>query len=217
MKKIVLLLIALSMLLVCVTACLGSENPEQTPTSTQTPPQDTDPPITQTVYGLLDSLAGKKYSTVKINISTVTDFAELHSEYVLTQSNVTYSIERLNLLPSDGNVTNLPSNYKTTVSGYALVENGQVVELDGDKDVTLPSYDELKGNFNFDESNFKNAVVGANCFEAEVISAAQFYGANVDMSDLKVQVEYTETALTKIIISYSTANATVQTVYVFGN
>lgn len=120
-------------------------------------------------------------------------------------------------MPSNGNITDLPSNYKTTVTGYALIENGQVIELDGNKDVDLPSYDELKGSFNFDESNFKNAVVGTNSLEADVVSPSQFYGADVDMSNLKVKVEYTDTLLTKITISYSTTNASVQTVYVFGN
>ena len=219
MKKIIILLITVAMLLMCMTACSGSKDPEPTPTPTPTPtpPDDPNPPVTQTVYDLLDDLADQDYSNIKIDITVTTGFAELYSNYVLTQSNVVYSIEKLNLLPSDGNITDLPSNYKTTVTGYALIENGQVVELDGDKDVTLPSYDELKGKFNFDESNFKNAVVGNNSFEADVVSPSQFYGANVDMSNLKVKVEYTESSLTKITISYNTTNASVQTVYVFGN
>ena len=215
MKKIIILSITMAMLLMCMTACSGFLDLLLTPTPT--PPDDPNPPATQTVYDLLDDLADQDYSNIKIDITVTTGFAELYSNYVLTQSTVVYSIERLNLLPSDGNITDLPSNYKTTVTGYALIENGQVVELDGDKDVTLPSYYELKGNFNFDKSNFKNAVVGNNSFEAEVISPSQFYGANVDMSKLKVKVEYTETSLTKITISYNTTNASVQTVYVFGN
>ncbi|MBO5938596.1 MAG: hypothetical protein J6Q82_03755 [Clostridia bacterium] len=220
MKKIAIVLIVLSMLLMCMTACSGSGDPEPTPTLTPTqtpPPDDTNPPITPTIYDLLDSLVDKDYSTIEIDIVTTTGFAELYSNYVLTQSNVVYSIEKLNLLPSDGNITDLPSNYKTTVTGYALIENGQIVELSGDKDVTLPSYDELKGDFNFDETNFKNAVVGTNSFEADVISASKFYGADVDLSNLKVRVEYTETSFTQITISYSTTNATVQTIYAFGN
>ena len=215
MKKIIILLITVAMLLMCMTACSGSKNPEPTPTPT--PPDDQNPLVTPTICDLLNDLADQDYSNIKIDIVVTTGFAELYSNYVLTRSNVVYSIERLNLLPSDGNVTDLSSNYKTTVTGYALIENGQVIELDGNKDVDLPSYDELKGNFNFDESNFKNAVVGTNSLEADVVSPSQFYGADVDMSNLKVKVEYTETSLTKITISYSTTNATVRTVYVFGN
>lgn len=205
MKKIIIVLIALSMLLMGMTACSGSKDSESTPT----------PPTRPTVYDLLDDLAEKDYSNIEIDIVTITGFAQLYANYVLTTDNMTYSIERLNLFPSDKNVSELPSNYKTTVTGYALIKNGQVIELDGSKDVTIPSYDELHGNFNFDESNFKNAVLGTNSFEADVVSPSQFYGADVDMSNLKVKVEYTETSLTTITISYSTTNATVQTVYVF--
>lgn len=214
MKKIIILLITVSMLLMCMTACSGSKDPEPTPTP---PVDDTNPTVTQTVYDLLDDLADKNYSNIEIDIVTSTGFAQLCSNYVLTQSNVVYSIEKLNLLPSDGNINDLPSNYKITITGSALIENGQVMELDGDKDVTLPSYDELKGNFHFDESNFKNAVVGNDSFEADVVSPSQFYGADVDMKNLKVKVEYTGTSLTKITISYSTTDATVQTIYAFGN
>ena len=215
MKKIIILLITVAMLLMCMTACSGFFNPEPTPTPT--PPDDSNPPVTQNVYDLLNDLADREYSNIKIDITLTTGFAELYSNYVLTQSNVVYSIEGLNLLPSDGNTTDLSSNYKATVTGYALIENGQVIELDGNKDVDLPSYDELKGNFNFDESNFENVVVGTNSLEADVVSPSQFYGADVDMSNLKVKVEYTESSLTKITISYNTTNASVQTVYVYVN
>ena len=215
MKKIIILLITVAMLLMCVTACSGSKNPEPTPTPTPTPPDDPKPPAAQTVYDLLDDLAEEDYSKIKIDILVKNGFVELYSNYVLTQNNVVYSIEELNLLPSDGSITDLPSNYKNTVTGYALIENGKIVELDGNKDITLPSYDELKGNFNFVESNFKNAVVGENSFEADVVIPSQFYGADVDMTNLKLKVEYTKTSLTKVSISYSTTKATVQTVYVF--
>lgn len=208
MKKIIILIV-LSMLLVCVTSCSGSKNPGQT---TQ---NDINQQTTKNVYELLNSLAEKNYSTVRVNIVTTTDFVELCSNYVLTQSVVTYSIERLNLLSSDGNITNLSPDYKTTTSGYAQIDNGQVVELNGNKDVTLPSYSELKGSFNFDESNFKNVAAENNSFEAEVVSPMQFYGTNVEVSNLKVKVEYTDTSFAKIIISYTTTSATVQTVYEF--
>ena len=207
MKKIIILLITVAMLLMCMTACDG-------PTNHPTLPPDNPK---QTVYELLDDLANKNYSNIEIDIVITTEFAELYSNYVLTQNEVVYSVEKLNLLPSDGNMIDLMSNYKTTVTGYALIENGQVINLDGNKDISIPSYNQLKGNFNFDEGNFLNAVVGENLFEADVVIPSQFYGAYVDMSNLKVKVEYNETSLTQITISYNTINARVQTVYVFGN
>ena len=208
MKKIIVLFIIVSMLSMCLTACSGANSPDPTPGGSNSLG-------TQAVCELLDALANQEYYDIKIDITVTTDFAQLRSSYALTRNDVSYSIDRLNLFPSDGNITDLPSNYKTTVSGYAVIENGQVILLDGNSDIELPSYKELKGNFNFDKDNFTNIVVDDNSFEADVISPSQFYGANVDMTDLKVKVEYTESYLENISIFYSTANATVQTVYVF--
>ena len=224
MKKLLIIFAALSMLLMCMTACSGSEDPEPTPDPKPNPApggsdssDSSDSSDTESVYELLDELADEDYSRVDIDVEVETGFAKLYSNYSVTRSSVIYSIERLNLLPSDGIITDLPSSYKTTVTGYALIENGQVVELDGDSDIELPSYSELRGSFNFDEWNFTNAVTGDGYFEADVISPTSFYGTYVDMSDLKVEVEYTNSALTEIIITYSTQNATVKTVYEFVN
>ena len=211
MKKTMVLLISLIILLISMTACSGFFDSE--PTSSL--PEDSSPSAIQTACDLLDDLADLEYSNIKIDIVVTIGFAELYSKYVLTQSTVIYSIERLNLWPTDGNITDLPSNYKMAVTGYALIKNGQVIELDGNNDVTLPSYDELKGKFHFEESNFKNIVVGLNAFEAEVVSPSKFYGTDVVVNDLKVKVEYTQNALTNILISYTTANSTVQTMYTF--
>ena len=210
MKKLIILLITISMLLMFMTACSGSKDPEPKP-------DDPDSQVTQTVYSLLNELSKKDCSNIEVDILVTNGFAELYSNFVLTESTVVYSIEKLNLLTFDGEIIDLPSSYKTTMTGYALIENGRVIELDGSKDVTLPSYDELKGNFNFDESNFKNILLGTGSFEADVINPSQFYGADADMSNLKVKIEYTESSLTELTVSYNTTNATVQTVYAFKN
>ena len=157
----------------------------------------------------------KDYSKIEIDVVTTTTFAELNSSYILTQDNVAYTIEKLNLLPSDGSVTDLPSNYKTKVTGYALIQNGQIVEFDGGNDVTIPSYNELKGNFNFDEDNFKNVIVKNDSFKADVVSPAHFYGANVNISNLKVEVEHDGTQIRQITIFYILSNAIVETQYKF--
>ena len=222
MKKLLIIFAALSMLLMCMTACSGSEDPEPTPDPKPNPApggsdssDSSDSSDTESVYDLLDELANEDYSRVDIDVEVETGFAKLYSNYTLTRSSVIYNIEKLNLLPPDGNIANLPENAKTTVSGYALIENGRVVELDGDSDIELPSYSELRGNFSFDEHNFTNAYTGDGYFEADVISPTSFYGTYVDMSDLKVEVEYTNSALMEIVITYRTQNATVRTVYSF--
>ena len=214
MKKTIITLTILALLLMCMTACTSIDIGGDTGISSSNGGGSnvTNKP---TIYDTLAEMVNKDYSKIEIDVVTTTTFAELNSSYILTQDNVAYTIEKLNLLPSDGNVTDLPSNYKTKVTGYALIQNGQIVEFDGGNDVTIPSYNELKGNFNFDEDNFKNVIVKNDSFKADVVSPARFYGANVNISNLKVEVEHDGTQIRQITIFYILSNAIVETQYKF--
>ena len=199
MKKIVSLLLALSILLMLLSACsVPGEKPSTGPS----------------VYEVLEVLANKDYSVVKIDVVTKTSFAELSASYTLKQDRVAYSVEQLNELSASESTSALPADYKTTVTGSAKIENGKVVSLDG-AGINLPSYDELKGSFHFSEENFKNVVEGEKSFSADVVSPSAFYGATVNVSDLKISAMYSESALSEIAISYKTAGAKVETVYTF--
>ena len=152
MKKSIVALILSFALLMCMTACSGSKDPEPTPggdTTTPTPP----PPVTETIYDKLDDFADLNYQQIKLSIVTVTGDIQLSANYTLTPSNVSYSVEQLNMLPSNGDLTGISPEYKTTHTGYAKIVDGNVTELDGEG-VTLPSFVELKGSFSFAESNF---------------------------------------------------------------
>ena len=215
MKKSIIALILSFALLMCMTACSGSKNPEPTPGGDTTPPTPTPtPPVTETIYDKLDDFADLIYQQIKLSIVTVTGDIQLSANYTLMQSNVSYSVEQLNMLPSNGDLTGISPEYKTTHTGYAKIVDGKVTELDGEE-VTLPSYDELKGNFSFAESNFKNVTTQGNSLSADVNSPSSFYGSTVNVQNMKVTVEYTETALSKIVITYQTANSTVTTTYEF--
>ena len=101
-----------------------------------------------------------------------------------------------------------------TRTGFAKIVDGKVTELDGEE-VNLPTYDELIGNFSFAESNFKNVTTQGNSLSADVDSPPSFYGSVANVQNMKVTVEYTDTALNKIVITYQTANSTVTTTYEF--
>ena len=92
--------------------------------------------------------------------------------------------------------------------------NGEIIILDG-TNVTLPAYDELRGAFNFDESNLKNIVTESNSLKADVISPSMFYGSNVNVQNMRIDVEYSETELLKIVITYRTNYSTVTNTYEF--
>ena len=93
MKKSIIALILSIALLVCMTACSGSKDPEPTPGG------NTPPSVTQTIYEKLDGLADLNYQQIKLSIVMITGDIELSANYTLTQCNVSYSVEQLNILP----------------------------------------------------------------------------------------------------------------------
>ena len=198
MKKIIISIFLILAILVTFVAC----------------DDKSDEPGPKTTYDILNELASQSYSKVKLNISSVTGDIELKASYTLTGSEVSYSVEQLSLLPSDGNMENVSSDYKVTLSGTAVIENGKVIKLDGEA-VSIPSYDELKGAFKFRESNFKNVQTENGKLKAEVISSSEFLGIDRTISNMKITVEYSDLALQKITITYNTVNSAVTTTYEF--
>ena len=73
----------------------------------------------------------------------------------------------------------------------------------------------MKGAFDFKESSFQNIQSENGRFAADVADVSAFVGVDKTISDMKIVVEYSDTAFQKITISYKTSNSTVMTVYVF--
>ncbi len=239
MKKILVSVILILALLVNVSACGKKKNTTgavsttrpstqavqtQAPVKTTNPVQTTVPVVTtqstqkpdteKTVYDVLNGLTKQNYGKIKLNITTVTGDIRLNAQYVLTSGDVSYSVEQLNLLPTDGNFANISPEYKTTLKGTALIENGKITKIDGDA-VNIPEYDELKGAFDFKESYFADVKISNGEFSADVTSVSKFIGTDKNISGLKIEVEYNDSAFEKITLTYKTANSTVTTVYEF--
>ena len=202
MKKIILSIVLLLAIVATVASC-GNPNSESSPQETP-----------KTIWETLQELSQKQYSKVKLDIKTVTGDMELNANYVLTNDNVTYSVEQFNLLPADGNLANASQNQKTTLTGTATIQGGKVEKIDGEN-VTLPSVDELKGAFHFTENNFKNVKTEDGKLIADVNSASAFMGVSQNLSNMKIVVTYNDTALQKLEITYNTTNSMVTTVYEF--
>jgi hypothetical protein len=182
--------------------------------STQTTQKPQNPDTDKTVCDVLQGLSKQNYGKIKLNITTLTGDIQLNAEYILTSSDVSYSVEQLNMLPTGGKLDNLSPEYKKILTGTAAIENGKVTKFNGDS-VNLPEYDELTGTFDFKETYFKNIKTDDGEFSADVISASKFLGTNKSVSNLKIEVKYNNSALKKIILTYKTANSTVTTVYEF--
>lgn len=212
MKKICVSIFLILAVLATFVACGGIENDHNEGPGSNTEQTTASTENAKTVYDILNELSKIEYSQVHLNISTISGDVELKSSYTLTDSEITYSLEQLNLLPEDGNVGNLSSNYKATLKGSAVIENGKVTWLDGDK-ISIPSYDELIGAFNFDESNFRKIQQESGKLSAEVISASEFLGIDKNIKNMKITVEYSDSSLQKITITYNTDLSAVTTVY----
>lgn len=199
MKKLICAMLMLA-LVVCVSAC-----------------SDTDVELSDgasLVCDLLEELIDREYVSVNVTVVTDTEFAQLSARYYINENSVTYSIEQLNLLPSLDGAGEPSPDAKTLTEGVAIIENGEIVELNGE-DVTLPEGSELTGKFNFDADNLQNIVAENGVLTADVISPSQFYGAEVDMKDVKVAVKYSDSAVEEITVSYSTEKAAVRATYEF--
>ena len=214
MKKMLLFATLLVIILPLFASCSNTNPNTETTTDSQQTTTDDAGEASKQVWEVFEELSKKQYSKIELNIQTVMGDVELNANYTLTNSNVTYSVEQLTLLPSGENIDGASLNYKTTLTGTATIENGKVTKLDGD-DVTLPSNTELVGSFNFDSSNFKNVKTEDGKLTADVISPSNFTGTSKNLSDMKIVVSYNETALQELEISYKTTNATVTTVYEF--
>lgn len=219
MKKIICIALIFALLL-CLASCGGgggettTVGADDTTTTTTVKDNPTPPEPTETVYDILNRLTKEKYQKVKLSITTVTGDITLKANYVLTASLVEYSIEQLNKLPIDGNFAGMSPDHKVTLTGTATIENGKVTKLDG-ADVTLPSYDELKGSFNFSEDNLTSVTTQSGKLTASVKSPSKLLGTEKNLTDMKITVEYSASALKKITLTYKTSDSTVTTVYEF--
>lgn len=197
MKKTLIALLVILLLAGCLFSC----------SSPSTDNKDT-------VYDTLNKLAQKEYRTVEVKITTNTNGLQLYSTYITSSDTVEYSVEAFNSL--EGGVETLPEEYKSTFSGVAKIKDGKVTEIDGDT-VSLPSYDSLKGAFNFEKENFKSMEDKNGKFTAIVIDPSNLLGISDNgVNNMKIIVCYNDSAIESILLTYNTGKSSVTTEYIFG-
>ena len=185
-------------------------------TDTDAPSEDDgedDSDESEDIYSRLAGLADKSYDLIILDITSTTAHVSLGARYELSSDEVRYSVERLNKISIDDIASN-PASYKTTLTGVATVKNGVIVSLNGD-DVDLPEYTELKGLFTFDEKCFCEVKDEGGVFTADIVNPDSFFARDVDVTDARISVVYTDDAFISITLSYKTSAATVVAVYTF--
>ena len=214
MKKLLILLLLVCLASFSLASCKQESEEEPNTDAGENAPGDSDGQgdAEKTVYDVLKGLSEKERETVKLDVCVRIDDITLNANYVVKKTSVTYSVERLNLITGD--VYDLPDDFKSLLSGTAVVENGATVKVEGDE-VSLPEYTELVGKFNYSESCFTDVTASDGRFSASVKSANDFLGVNSDAKNMKITVDYNEAAIEKITLTYDTESAKVTSVYVF--
>lgn len=219
MKKLITVLLIISMLLL-TTSCDLLEAIQQLPSGDNGPTINPDGTInyvdmTAADYDELNKLVAKVGESFTVKVNGNYNGAILNAEYAVNADTVRYTVEQLNKLPEDAAIDKLPETMASSYSGEAkLNENGELVTEDGAL-ITLPEGETVKGKFNFSEDNFRNAKRSPYGFEGEATSVSSLFGVKLSVDSMTVKVDYTETEIVKIVITYAKDSSTVTVTYEF--
>lgn len=194
MKKLVVVCI----LLVCVLAFVGCGRTTDKGNKKKT----------ESVYDVLNDIIKVNYSVVELDV-TVTNSERLNGKYISTAIDggyrVEYKYERINTFTEvDGEII-APEEYKSELSGSAIVKNGAITEQSG-AELSVPLSGLTAANFKFKKDYFENVTEKDGEFTAlKVKNIKAFLGETVACADMSVVVTYTKTELKSVSISYVTS------------
>lgn len=191
-KKLLFVVIALALALLCLAACnVKGDN----------------------LQDIASALHDVKYSEVTVNVSTEKNGVKLEGEYVITfdgdSATVRYSFDKLNELNMEDN----PADYITKVEGVATVQNGEIV---GDN-VSLENVQIDYTGFNFKSAFFSQVTRTGAQFEATVSNPQAFVGNSQFVgTNMHVTATIMSGAFSSLTVEYVSQNgAAVKAEYAF--
>lgn len=190
MKKIILVLLLICSLSLCLVACNKKTS--------------------ESVYEQLNKLVEQSYNELQLTVTVGEGEDKLVSTYTVTKNEVIYSVEYFEEIMLG---EELPENRIGVLTGTATVTKGKITAINGDA-VELPSSTELNGkNFNFIKDDFIDAKVSLGTFTATVKTPTTWLGTDKEITDLTVEVNYSDTCINTILLNYKLSGTTVQTEY----
>ena len=178
--------------------------------------------IVKTECNKINQLLKVNYSQLTIEIKTDDSKVSLTSSYEISSKDdvytVKYSYDKLNSFTIDdnGKIEDPPSQYIETNVVNMKIQNGVIIEQDGDTPENL-ELDKITSNpgFKFDESYFSNEMVLNSNFTANVKNVKDFMGQEVDCSNMRVTVIYSSSSLSSITLEYISSGKDVKISYNF--
>ena len=220
MKKIAAIFLLISMLFL-VTSCDISDIFQETEPDDQSQPGfNPDGSIiyaemTDSDYDKISELHSAVGNKVAVSVITENLGAILKADYAIDGELITYTVEKLNMLPSDGDINKLPDSMISTYTGTAHInENGELVD-DSDGEVALPEGTALAGNMDFSPDNFENGKRSPYGFEGNVKSVQDFLGVDLTVNSMSVKVDYTDSGISTIVLNYTKGSAKITITYKF--
>ena len=218
MKKLAILLLIFSMLLL-MTSCDIYDLITQLVGGGNGPSEDPDDnnysEMTDSDYDQLNELFENIGENLTVKVESNNRGVILNAEYVISEDSVRYTVEQLNMLPEDADINKLPESMITEYSGEAhLNENGEII-VEGGEVILLPEGEVMSGNISFDEKNFRDVKRSADGFEGKVISVSAFLGVDMQVDSMNVKVDYSETSISRMVLTYIKGDATVTVTYEF--
>ena len=219
MKKLAIILLVLSMLLIS-TSCELYHFIEQLPTGGNDPTVNPDGTINYVEmsaadYDVLNELMDDISNNFTVRVKSENRGAVLNAEYIISDDKIQYTVETIAMLPEDGDISKLPVSMLETLTGEAIRgENGDILD-DDNAAVVLPEGDTIKGNIKFDEGYFRNGKRSPSGFEGDVISVSSFLGIKMSVDSMKVKVDYSDAGITTIVLYYVKDGANVTVTYEF--
>ena len=193
MKKIIISTILLLAIVISLASCNFVTKTENDP-----------------VFEQINTLLEKANENYTIEISLTNSKSQTITEtYVATteengNTTINYTVERLGKFTvTNGNVV-APSSYKTVYTGYAVVNQGNLFELSGDKvdvdftKVVIPS-------FNLTTTSLENAALNEGTLTADVKSQSEFLGTEYTSEPMQLEVVFTENGVQSVTLTFKTA------------
>ena len=234
-KKVLLVIAILSLVMALASCSNSAKEPDvitkkpakttSTPEGVTTPDQITnpenDPVVKKEFCDELTAISVHTYSKIDLNIATTSNGITLYSNFIMTGSEVTYSIEKMATFKTDesGNIIIPDGVTEVRTGSIVLSGNGNEVIFDGEI-LPVPSYDVLVGDFYFDPENVgqyqREEEDSLKKVIFEIKDASAFFGTDVgDIQSIVATVWYTETAMTAISVEFTTSTSTVVFNYTF--
>ena len=222
MKKLAIIILVLSMLFL-TTSC---DILEQIIATLPTPGGDIGLPdgdeiygeMTQDDYDRMNKLLETLDNNVVVTVETKKAGIILTSVYAITEEYVKYSVQSLAMLPSDGDIINMPSDMIITVSGDAKYnDRGELIDEDGNF-VSLPDggdHEFFGAGMHLEAENFSDARISESDFEGDAISAAKLFNVDTDVQGIGVRIEYQGDEITFMSLYYNKGGADVYVTYDF--